>query len=207
MLEIERDGMVGHLAEISPWLDPSTSAWANAEGKGSRGWEELPYWLKGYGDLGYVLGDTTIQRKARFWIEAMLSSQREDGWFGPRDLLTSLEGKPDLWPHMVMLNVLQSFYEYTADPRVIPFMEKYFAWENTLPESAFGAGYWPKTEDGRQHRERGLAVQPNGACVAARPCGQDAPKHVALGLDGRQLAQCEHRAGLPWAGDVLSGGT
>ncbi len=148
MLEIERDGMVGHLAEISPWLDPSTSAWASAEGKGSRGWEELPYWLKGYGDLGYVLGDTSMQRKARFWIEAMLSSQREDGWFGPRDLLTSLEGKPDLWPHMVMLNVLQSFYEYTADPRVIPFMEKYFAWENTLPGSAFGAGYWPRLRMG-----------------------------------------------------------
>ena len=58
MLEIERDGMVGRLAEISPWLDRNTSAWANSAGTGSRGWEELPYWLKGYGDLGYVLGDT-----------------------------------------------------------------------------------------------------------------------------------------------------
>jgi hypothetical protein len=148
MLEIERDGMVGHLAEISPWLDPSTSAWASSEGKGSRGWEELPYWLKGYGDLGYVLGDTAIQRKARLWIEAMLSSQRDDGWFGPRELLTSLDGKPDLWPHMVMLNVLQSYFEYTADPRVIPFMQRYFAWEHTLPETAFGAGYWPKLRMG-----------------------------------------------------------
>ena len=148
MLEIERDGMVGHLAEISPWLDRNSSAWANAAGAGSRGWEELPYWLKGYGDLGYVLGDTAIQRNARFWIEAMLSSQREDGWFGPRDLLTSLNGKPDLWPHMVMLNVLQSFYEFTADPRVLPFMQRYFAWEHKLPETAFGEGYWPKMRMG-----------------------------------------------------------
>jgi len=35
-----------------------------------------------------------------------MASQRDDGWFGPRDLLASLNGKPDLWPYMVMLNVL-----------------------------------------------------------------------------------------------------
>ncbi|MCC6397048.1 MAG: glycoside hydrolase family 127 protein, partial [Bacteroidetes bacterium] len=148
MLELEKDGMIGNLAEISPWLDKSTSAWASVEGKGSRGWEELPYWLKGYGDLGYILNDAAMQKEARFWIDATLGSQREDGWFGPRDLLTSLDGMPDLWPHMVMLNVLQSFYEYTRDPRVVPFMTRYFAWQDKLPAEAFGAGYWPKMRMG-----------------------------------------------------------
>src|SRR5262245_33618153 len=33
-LELERDGMIGHLKEISPWLNFQTSAWANKEGKG-----------------------------------------------------------------------------------------------------------------------------------------------------------------------------
>jgi hypothetical protein len=148
MLEIEKEGMTGQLGEISPWLDTSKSAWADREGKGARGWEELPYWLKGFGDLGYVLGDAGLQKEARFWIDAMLSSQREDGWFGPRELLTSLNGKPDLWPHMVMLNVLQSFYEYTHDPRVLPFMTRYFTWQNRLPATAFGEGYWPKMRMG-----------------------------------------------------------
>ena len=148
MLELEREGMTGRLSEISPWLDKTKSAWADREGKGARGWEELPYWLKGYGDLGYVLGDTAIQREARFWIEAMLGSQREDGWFGPRELLTSLNGKPDLWPHMVALNILQSFYEYTHDPRVVPFMIRYFTWQRGLPPESFGAGYWPKLRMG-----------------------------------------------------------
>ena len=78
----------------------------------------------------------------------MLGSQREDGWFGPRDLLTSLNGKPDLWPHMVMLNILQSFYEYTDDPRVLPFMTRYFAWQHGLPPESFGEGYWPKMRMG-----------------------------------------------------------
>lgn len=148
MLELDRDGMIGRLAEISPWLERSTSAWASKDGTGARGWEELPYWLKGYGDLGYVLGDTAMQREARFWIEAILGSQREDGWFGPRDLLTSLNGKPDLWPHMVVLNILQSYYEFSADSRVLPFMTRYFRWQDGLPASAFGEGYWPKLRMG-----------------------------------------------------------
>ncbi len=147
-LEMERDGMTGHLEEISPWLNFNRSAWGNKEGTGERGWEELPYWLKGFGDLGYVLKDDAVIAEARRWIEAVLSSQREDGWFGPRDLLTSLNGKPDLWPHMVMLNVLQSYYEYTQDPRVLGLMTKYFKWENQLPATAFGEGYWPRIRAG-----------------------------------------------------------
>jgi hypothetical protein len=95
-LELERDGMIGRLKEISPWLNFEKSAWANKEGQGERGWEEMPYWLKGYGDLGYVLGDEAVIKAARQWIEAAMASQREDGWFGPRALLTSLQGKPDL---------------------------------------------------------------------------------------------------------------
>jgi len=37
---------------------------------------------EGYGDLGYVLRDEAIIKKARRWIEAVLASQEEDGWFG-----------------------------------------------------------------------------------------------------------------------------
>src|SRR4029077_10923328 len=77
-----------------------------------------------------------------------LASQRDDGWFGPRSLLTSLDGKPDLWPNMLMLNVLQSFYEYSGDPRVLPFMAKYFRWELNYPEKDFMVGYWPKIRAG-----------------------------------------------------------
>ncbi|MBI2946939.1 MAG: glycoside hydrolase family 127 protein [Verrucomicrobia bacterium] len=147
-LDLEKNGMTGRLKEISPWLKFETNAWANKEGQGERGWEEMPYWLKGYGDLGYVLKDEVIIAEARQWIEAVMSSQREDGWFGPRDLLTGLKGKPDLWPHMVMLNILQSYYEFGGDERVLPLMTRYFKWENQLPATAFGEGYWPKIRAG-----------------------------------------------------------
>jgi len=147
-LELERDGMTGHLEQISPWLDFVKSSWADPQGRGKFGWEELPYWLKGYGDLGYVLKDKAIIAEAKKWITAVLATQREDGWFGPRELLTSLDGKPDLWPHMIMLNVLQSYYEAEGDPRALEVMGRYFKWENTLPVSAFGEGYWPKIRCG-----------------------------------------------------------
>src|SRR5262249_16988759 len=70
------------------------------------------------------------------------------GWFGPRSLKTSLKGKPDLWPHMIMLNILQSYYEYTSDPRVLPCMTGYFRWQLQVPDADFMAGYWPKMPAG-----------------------------------------------------------
>ncbi len=154
-LELERDGMIGHLKEISPWLNFEKSAWGNPRGEGERGWEELPYWLKGYGDLGYVLKDEKIIAEAKKWLDSAMSSQREDGWFGPRALLTSLDAKPgkpgtkvDLWPNMVMLNCLQSYHEFSGDKRVLDLMTRYFKWEDALPATAFGEGYWPKIRAG-----------------------------------------------------------
>jgi hypothetical protein len=147
-LESERDGMTGHLEEISKWCQFEGNAWSSPNGQGHSAWEELPYWLKGYGDLGYVLKDERIIKDSRKWIDAVLASQEADGWFGPRTLKTSLEGKPDLWPHMVMCNVLQSFFEFTGDSRVVPFLTRYFKWLNTQPGENFGAGYWPKIRFG-----------------------------------------------------------
>ena len=147
-LELEATGMTGRLPEISKWCQFDGNAWASPQGEGHSAWEELPYWLKGYGDLGYVLNDEKIITEARKWIDAMLSSQEADGWFGPRSLKTSLKGKPDLWPHMVMLNVLQSYYEFSGDARVIPFITRYFQWLQRQPGETFSNGYWPKIRFG-----------------------------------------------------------
>jgi hypothetical protein len=147
-LELEAEGMTGRLEEISKWCKFEESAWASKDGEGKWGWEEMPYWLKGYGDLGYVLRDEKVIQNARKWIDAVLASQDGSGYFGPRANKTGLEGKPDLWPHMVMCNVLESFHEYTGDPRVVPFLTKYFKWLDTVPRETFGLGYWPKIRFG-----------------------------------------------------------
>jgi len=147
-LELEREGMTGRLTELSRWCKFEGNSWADPSGQGHSGWEELPYWLKGYGDLGYVLKDEAIIKEARRWIEPVLASQEPDGWFGPRGLKTSLKGKTDFWPHMLMLNILQSHYEYTGDARVLPFMARYFKWQLAYPDADFIAGYWPKMRMG-----------------------------------------------------------
>jgi len=147
-LELEADGMTGHLSELSKWCKAEGNAWLSPKGEGHSGWEELPYWLKGYGDLGYVLKDEHIIKEARKWIEGILSSQREDGWFGPRLNLTKQGGKPDLWPNMIALNCLQSYYEYIGDKRVLPFMAKYFRWQLSVPSEDFLPRSWQKRRAG-----------------------------------------------------------
>src|SRR5260370_5678714 len=50
-LERQRDGLTGHLGEISSWLQKDGSAWLSKTGKGKYGWEELPYSLRGHIEL------------------------------------------------------------------------------------------------------------------------------------------------------------
>ena len=57
---MQRDGLTGHLGEISAWLEKNNNAWFSGNGQGDHGWEEVPYWLKGYGNLGYILNDEKI---------------------------------------------------------------------------------------------------------------------------------------------------
>lgn len=79
----QRDGMTGHLTEISGWLEKENNAWLSPDGTGKHGWEEVPYWLKGYLSLAYTLDDKDMINEAHTWIEAALNSQRSDGYFGP----------------------------------------------------------------------------------------------------------------------------
>ena len=142
-LELEAEGFTGHLLEISRFLKKENNAWLSKEGQGHSPWEEVPYWLKGFCNLGYVLNDKRIIDEAQTWIEATIAGRREDGYFGPRSNLKHIDGtKPDVWPNMVMLNVLQSYYEYSGDKRVIELMTKYFRWQLTIPDEDFLEPFW-----------------------------------------------------------------
>jgi len=151
-IELQASGFHGHLAEISSFLKADDNAWLSPTGEGRNGWEEVPYWLKGFGDAAYLLHNETQIQEARRWIEGALRSQREDGYFGPRPGLkatvSSTEGKYDLWPNMVMLNCLQSYYEYSGDRRVIDLMTRYFRWELAVPESEYLPPYWQQIRAG-----------------------------------------------------------
>ena len=139
-LQLLRRGFVGHLPELSRFLKDD-SGWITLKG---RGWEEMPYWLKGYGDLGYVLRDAEVIAAAGKWLDLAFRSQQEDGFFGPPD---NRENR-DLWPNMLVLTCMQSLHEATGDERVIPFMTRYFRFEHSLPVDDLLPGSWQKLRGG-----------------------------------------------------------
>lgn len=142
-LELQRDGLTGHLKEISAWLEKENNAWLTTGG--DHGWEEVPYWLKGYGNLAYILGDKDMIAETKVWIEAAFKSQRPDGFFGPQNLKGD---KPELWAQMIMLWCLQSYFEYTNDARVLTLMTDFFRWELNLPDEKFLEDYWENSRGG-----------------------------------------------------------
>lgn len=151
-LELQRDGLTGKLGEISAWLDKNNNAWFSGTGKGDHGWEEVPYWLKGYGNLGYILKDEAIITETKLWLNKVFESQQPNGYFGPAFAQTDIEqakaGLQDMWPNMLMLWCMQSYYEYSNDARVIPFMTRYFKWQLTVPEEKLLKIYWENSRGG-----------------------------------------------------------
>lgn len=142
-LELQKNGLTGHLGEISAWLDKSNNAWLN-EGSDA-GWEEVPYWLKGYGNIAYILEDSKMLEETKTWIEAVFKSQQSNGYFGP---VNERNGKKELWANMIMLWCLQSYYEYSNDERVIDLMTNYFKWQMTVPDEDFLKDYWENSRGG-----------------------------------------------------------
>lgn len=117
-LRIQASGLSGHLDEFWPSVGPD-SGWLGGKGES---WERGPYYMDGLVPLAYLLGDPKLIAKANKWVDWTLSNQRPDGAIGPVK-------NTDWWPNMVMLKALTQYQEATGDPRVIPLLERYFAYQ------------------------------------------------------------------------------
>jgi DUF1680 family protein len=160
----QKNGLTGHLGEISAWLQKEDNAWLDENGQGNWGWEEVPYWLKGYANIGYILEDHEMIREAMIWIEGTINSQQPNGFFGPdfawksyisEDQRTDKQKQQELqvrdfWANMIMLYCLQSYYEYSGDERVIDLMTKYFKYQLSVPDEQFLSEmkYWQRIRGG-----------------------------------------------------------
>ena len=155
MLELQRDGLTGHLDSIYEVVCGDNNGWLGGTGDG---WERGPYWVDGLVPLAYILDDTKLKAKAQKWIEWSINNQREDGYFGPQPLPegykvipgTQQNMREDWWPKMVMLKILQQYYTATNDQRVISLLTKYFKYQlNELPKNKLGfVTYWAEQRGG-----------------------------------------------------------
>ena len=119
LLSVERmmaSTITGNLPRV--WDSMRDNAWMGGKGES---WERGPYYLDGLLPLAWQLGDEELKNTAMKFVEWTLSSQREDGFFGPAD-------QEDWWPRMVMLKCLQQYFTATGDKRVLSFMNRYFAY-------------------------------------------------------------------------------
>ena len=146
MLELQRDGLTGHLDSIYEVVCGSNNGWLGGVGDS---WERGPYWIDGLLPLAYLLDDPQLKQKAQKWIDWAIDHQRESGYFGPLPLPenapkikgTQQNMSEDWWPKMVMLKVLQQYYTATEDQRVIKLMDKYFRYQLEMLDE-FPLGHW-----------------------------------------------------------------
>jgi hypothetical protein len=124
-LRLQAEGLTGRLEEIWPDVGPN-SAWKGGDGED---WERGPYYLDGLVSLAYVLDDPGLKKHAQNWIEWIISSQDDAGFFGPAS-------NRDWWPRMVATKALIVYADATGDDRVEQLLRRYFKFQlEQLPQA------------------------------------------------------------------------
>lgn len=146
------NGMTGKLDVIYEHVMGERNAWLGGDGDA---WERGPYWIDGLLPLAYILDDQSLKHKVSLWVERILSSQEDNGFFGPKIDRKFEEGlqrnnSRDWWPRMVVLKVMQQYYSATRDVRIIKFLTNYFRYQlETLPNTPLGRWtFWAEQRGG-----------------------------------------------------------
>ncbi|KUL65782.1 hypothetical protein ADL28_05285 [Streptomyces violaceusniger] len=137
-LRLQLHGLCGRYEERSHFLDVNVTGWTHPD---QDGWEEVPYWLRGYVPLAVATRDQAALTNSRKWIDAILATQQGDGFFGPRSLRTKLNGGPDFWPFLPLLMALRTHEEFTGDQRVVPFLTRFLSFMNAQGPGAFDSSW------------------------------------------------------------------
>ncbi len=127
-LEAQASGLTGNVDDF--WPDLVNSAWRGGDGEA---WERGPYFLDGLVPLAWLLDDENLKKKVAEWIEPILSSQQDSGWYGPAK-------NKDRWPLAVANKVLMQYYEATGDQRALDVLINYFRYLSVTPPD------WPDKE-------------------------------------------------------------
>ena len=127
-LEAQASGLTGNIDDF--WPDLVNSSWRGGTGEA---WERGPYFLDGLVPLAYQLDDKRLIEKVKTWIEPILASKSDSGWYGPAK-------NKDRWPLAVANKVLMQYYEASGDKRALDVLISYFTYlHKTKPD-------WPDKE-------------------------------------------------------------
>ena len=119
-MEMQRDGLTSRAYDL--YEDIGKSDWLTGGKRGGQfAWERGPYYAKGLVALAFALDDEELKKRAKNWVDAFIASQRGNGDFGPK--------KRNWWANMIALWTLRDWCEATGDARVVPFLERYFAYQ------------------------------------------------------------------------------
>lgn len=110
-LEIQAEGLSGNLHKM--WPDIKDSRWI---GGNREGWERVPYWLDGYIPLAYLLKNEEMIGVVKKYIDAIVSSQEEDGWICP--CKKEKRAKYDTWAVQLICKTLKVYYDCSGDERI-----------------------------------------------------------------------------------------
>lgn len=193
------DGFFGHLTDISGYLTEE-NAWLRYEktfdafraepGNGGKpyqafGWEEQAYWLRGAYKLALVSRDRKMTELSARYIRALLDSACPDGWFGPA-MLRDVEPDtpvpmPDIWPHMVMADVLWDYWRNTGDRKAVDVLLGFCDFCLKIPDEVFMPGDYTRLKGGWY-----AYIQTSRVCemvpvlnALAEETGEEAPVRLA----------------------------
>ncbi|MBR6783743.1 MAG: glycoside hydrolase family 127 protein [Clostridia bacterium] len=110
-LSIQANGLSGNLDKV--WRDVRDSAWIGGD---AEGWERVPYWLDGFIPLAYLLEDGDMIARAKKYIDAIISHQKQDGWLCPCE--DEKRAQYDTWALLLISKVLTVYYECSNDERI-----------------------------------------------------------------------------------------
>ena len=120
-LEAQAEGLTGNIDDF--WPDLVNSSWRGGEGEA---WERGPYFLDGLVPLAYLTDNKKLIEKVNKWIEPVISSSRDTGWYGPSK-------NKDRWPLAIANKVLLQYYEATQDNRALEVLKSYFRFLKNAP--------------------------------------------------------------------------
>jgi len=115
-LQIQADGLSGHLHEF--WPDIHDSAWF---GGNADSWERAPYWLDGAIPLAWLLDHAPLKEPISAYVDHIIVSQHADGWLGPKH--ADLD-RQDIWSLFLVLKALIQYADATGDVRVAAAVER-----------------------------------------------------------------------------------